>query len=102
METITEPNVETTTADFEGEADPLGPLARLFEDMPAGAFITIGKRVERNRTLVVASRQIPGRGTVTAPLFEMTTVDGEPLDTRDALALATLGLEHAEDGERRG
>jgi hypothetical protein len=102
METITEPKTETAIASFGGEADELGSLARFFEEMPAGAFITIAKRVQGARTFVVASRQIPGRGTVTAPLFEVTTVDGERVDTRDALVLAALGLEQAEDRERRG
>lgn len=102
METITDQNVETAVASFGGEADPMGSLARLFESMPAGSYVTIAKRIERGRTFVVATRQIPGRGPSVEVLIDTTDVDGCVVDTRAAIVLAMLGLEHAEERERRG
>ena len=61
METIAEPKTEAAAATFGGDADELGSLARLFNYMLACAFTTIAKRVQGNRTFVVASRLIPGR-----------------------------------------
>lgn len=93
---MSEEQHETAAASFAGEADPLGPLARLFDSMPGGAYLTIAKRTERGRTLVVVSRQIPARGTVTADPFDTTSVDGHAIETRAALTLAALALEHKE------
>lgn len=88
---------DEATVDFGGDADPLGALARLFDAMPAGSFVTIAKRAERGRTFVVVSRHVPGRGCTNGDPFELTTLDGRPIDTRDALVLATMALEQKEN-----
>lgn len=90
-------NEATETVTIDG-ADLLGPLARLYDTMPAGSWIEIAKPKEAGpdgKPQMIVRRRIPGL-IATAVSERMTTDQGAAVETRTALALATSLLAHVE------
>jgi hypothetical protein len=87
---------ETAVMGFEGDPHDAGPLARLIESAPSGAFVEIGKRVENGVARLTMKRHVPGRGSIATAPVSLRAAGGETLDVRTALALLAVDLEARE------